>query len=133
MKKLSKKALNKSFAPEFLNRIDEVITFDKLDRPAIRRIVKLELVELVKRVELLGYKLALSDEVESFIADPGFDLQYGARPLRRAIQTYLEDGLSELLINKEPQPGSMLAVKVDEADKDKLAFEALPVEAKAEV
>ncbi len=127
------KALNKSFAPEFLNRIDEVITFDKLDRPAIRRIVKLELVELVKRVELLGYKLALSDEVESFIADHGFDLQYGARPLRRAIQTYLEDGLSELLINKEPQPGSMLAVKVDEADKDKLAFEALSVEAKAEV
>lgn len=128
-----RKALNKSFAPEFLNRIDEVITFDKLDRPAIRRIVKLELVELVKRVELLGYKLELSEEVESFIADHGFDLQYGARPLRRAIQTYLEDGLSELLINKEPQPGSTLVVKVDEANKDKLTFESQPVEAKAEV
>ncbi len=127
------KALNKSFAPEFLNRIDEVITFDKLDRLAIRSIVKLELVELIKRVELLGYKLVLSDEIESFIADHGFDLQYGARPLRRAIQTYLEDGLSELLINKEPQPGSVLVVKVDEANKDKLVFERQSVEAEAEV
>lgn len=87
------KALNKSFAPEFLNRIDEIITFDQLDRPAIRRIVDLELAQLMKRVENLGYKLEVTDEVKDFISDHGFDIQFGARPLRRAIQTYLEDGI----------------------------------------
>ena len=88
------KALNKSFAPEFLNRIDEIITFDQLDRPAIRRIVDLELAQLMKRVENLGYKLEVTDEVKDFISDHGFDIQFGARPLRRANQTYLEDGIS---------------------------------------
>ncbi len=120
------KALNKSFAPEFLNRIDEIITFDQLDRPAIRRIVDLELAQLMKRVENLGYKLEVTDEVKDFISDHGFDIQFGARPLRRAIQTYLEDGISELLINDSPVTGSILKAAISPAPKDKLAFTVLP-------
>lgn len=120
------KALNKSFAPEFLNRIDEIITFDQLDRPAIRRIVDLELAQLMKRVENLGYKLEITDEVKDFISDHGFDIQFGARPLRRAIQTYLEDGISELLINDSPVTGSILKAAISPAQKDKLAFTVLP-------
>lgn len=120
------KALNKSFAPEFLNRIDEIITFDQLDRPAIRRIVDLELAQLMKRVENLGYKLELTDEVKDFISDHGFDIQFGARPLRRAIQTYLEDGLSELLINDSPVTGSILKAAISPELKDKLDFTVLP-------
>lgn len=120
------KALNKSFAPEFLNRIDEIITFDQLDRPAIRRIVDLELAQLMKRVENLGYKLEVTDEVKDFISDHGFDIQFGARPLRRAIQTYLEDGISGLLINDSPVTGSILKAAISPAQKDKLAFTVLP-------
>lgn len=120
------KALNKSFTPEFLNRIDEIITFDQLDRPAIRRIVDLELAQLMKRVENLGYKLEVTDEVKDFISDHGFDIQFGARPLRRAIQTYLEDGISELLINDSPVTGSILKAAISPAQKDKLAFTVLP-------
>ncbi|MCL1607715.1 MULTISPECIES: ATP-dependent Clp protease ATP-binding subunit [Mediterranea] len=120
------KALNKSFAPEFLNRIDEIITFDQLDRPAIRRIVDLELAQLMKRVENLGYKLEVTDEVKDFISDHGFDIQFGARPLRRAIQTYLEDGISELFINDSPVTGSILKAAISPAQKDKLAFTVLP-------
>ena len=120
------KALNKSFAPEFLNRIDGIITFDQLDRPAIRRIVDLELAQLMKRVENLGYKLEVTDEVKDFISDHGFDIQFGARPLRRAIQTYLEDGISELLINDSPVTGSILKAAISPAQKDKLAFTVLP-------
>lgn len=120
------KALNKSFAPEFLNRIDEIITFDQLDRPAIRRIVDLELAQLMKRVENLGYKLEVTDEVKDFISDHGFDIQFGARPLRRAIQTYLEDGISELLINDSPVTGSILKAAISPAQKDKLVFTVLP-------
>ena len=127
------KALNKSFAPEFLNRIDEIITFDSLDRPAIRRIVKLELARLVKRVENMGYSLDMSEEVEAFVADHGFDLQFGARPLRRAIQTYLEDGLSELLVNESPAPGSTLTIKTDAANKDKLSFASIPADVPSQV
>ena len=127
------KALNKSFAPEFLNRIDEIITFDSLDRPAIRRIVKLELARLVKRVENMGYSLDMSEEVEAFVADHGFDLQFGARPLRRAIQTYLEDGLSELLVNESPAPGSTLTVKTDAANKDKLSFASIPADVPSQI
>ncbi len=118
------KALNKSFAPEFLNRVDEIITFDQLDRDAIRAIVEIELQGLLKRVDGLGYKLVMADDVKDFIADHGTDLQYGARPLRRAIQTYMEDGISELLINSEVEPGATIHVKIDENDKDKLSFTA---------
>ena len=119
------KALNKVFSPEFLNRIDEIITFDSLDRDAICQIVKLELKELVKRLETIGYKMDISEEVAMFIADHGCDLQFGARPLRRAIQTYMEDGLSEMLINESPLHGSRIIVKIDPDDKNKLQFSVI--------
>ena len=125
-RRIIQNALNKSFAPEFLNRIDEIITFDQLDRPAIRRIVDLELAQLMKRVENLGFKLEVTDEVKDFISDHGFDIQFGARPLRRAILTYLEDGISELLINDSPVTGSILKAAISPAQKDKLAFTVLP-------
>lgn len=93
------KALNKHFSPEFLNRVDEIITFDQLDKPAIRRIVDIELQSLYKRVEGLGYHLELTDAACDLLADKGYDVQFGARPLKRAIQTYVEDLLSELLVD----------------------------------
>ena len=93
------KALNKHFSPEFLNRVDEIITFDQLDKPAIRRIVDIELQSLFKRVEGLGYHLELTDAACDLLADKGYDVQFGARPLKRAVQTYVEDLLSELLVD----------------------------------
>ena len=93
------KALNKHFSPEFLNRVDEIITFDQLDKSAIRRIVDIELQSLLTRVEGLGYHLELTDAACDLLADKGYDVQFGARPLKRAIQTYVEDLLSELLVD----------------------------------
>ena len=92
------KALNKSFAPEFINRIDEIITFDQLSLEAITKIIDIELKGLYERIESIGYKLIIDDEAKRFVAEKGYDVQFGARPLKRAIQTYLEDGLSELII-----------------------------------
>ncbi len=94
------KALSKSFAPEFLNRVDEVITFDQLSLEAIIKIVDLELKGLYERIDSIGYTLKISDEAKKFIASKGYDIQYGARPLKRAIQSYLEDPLSELIISE---------------------------------
>ena len=93
------KALNKSFAPEFINRVDEIITFDQLSLEAITKIIDIELKGLYDRIEAIGYKLVIDDKAKEFIAGKGYDVQYGARPLKRAIQTYLEDGLSELIIS----------------------------------
>jgi ATP-dependent Clp protease ATP-binding subunit ClpC len=114
------KALNKSFSPEFINRIDEIITFDLLSEEAIHTIVNLEVEKLVKRVEQMGFRLSLGEGVTDFIATKGFDLQFGARPLRRAVQTYLEDEIAELLVNEEKQSGVIkVALK---ADGSKLEF-----------
>ncbi len=93
-----RKALNKHFQPEFLNRIDDIIMFDQLNRSAINRIIDLELKGLYERVAGMGYTLRLSDEAKDFIADKGYDVQYGARPLKRAIQRYAEDPLADLLL-----------------------------------
>lgn len=107
------KALNKSFAPEFLNRIDEIITFDPLSKEAIVRIVDIELKALCSRVNSIGYGLAVEDSVRNFIADKGYDVQYGARPLKRAIQTYLEDGLSELIVSGKVEIGQTIRALLD--------------------
>lgn len=113
------KALNKSFAPEFLNRIDEIITFDQLSLDAIKKIVDIELKGLYNRIESIGYKLVVDDDAKSFIAEKGYDVQFGARPLKRAIQTYLEDELSELIISSKLQAGDNITVSVSE-NKEKL-------------
>ena len=104
------KALNKHFSPEFLNRVDEIITFDQLDKPAIRRIVSIELGGLYKRMETLGYQLELTEEACDLLADKGYDVQFGARPLKRAIQTYVEDLLSELLVDGTIPAGTTIRI-----------------------
>ncbi len=115
------KALNKQFAPEFLNRIDEIITFDQLSQEAILQIVDLEIEALKKRIEGIGYKLVIDDEVKQFLGKHGYDVQFGARPLKRAIQNYLEDELSELIINESIPEGATITVKYN-SEADKLNF-----------
>ena len=113
------KALNKSFAPEFLNRIDEIITFDQLSLEAIVQIVEIEIKVLSDRVEKIGYKITLDDEAKHFIATKGYDVQFGARPLKRAIQTYLEDAISEKVLTDAVQAGAAFTVTLNAA-KDAL-------------
>ncbi|MCR4765009.1 MAG: ATP-dependent Clp protease ATP-binding subunit [Bacteroidaceae bacterium] len=115
------KALNKQFAPEFLNRIDEIITFDQLSQEAIMQIVDLELSILYKRIESIGYKLVIDDEVKQYLGKHGYDVQFGARPLKRAIQNYLEDELSELIVNENILEGATITVQYDK-QTDKLTF-----------
>ena len=115
------KALNKTFAPEFLNRLDEIITFDQLSLDAITKIVDIELKGLYERVEAIGYKLVVENDAKKFLASKGYDVQFGARPLKRAIQNYLEDGLSELIVAAELQPGDMVNVSVDK-EKNELSI-----------
>lgn len=104
------KALSKQFSPEFLNRLDEIITFDQLDLDAIKKIVDIELAGLSKRIEAIGYKLEVSDETKMRIAEKGYDVQFGARPLKRAIQTYIEDDISERIINNEVNYGDVIRI-----------------------
>ena len=108
------KALNKQFSPEFLNRVDEIITFDQLELASILQIVDLELAGLYKRIEALGYHLDVTDEAKRFIAEKGYDKQFGARPLRRSIQTHLEDAISELIVEEELPPGATLKATLDQ-------------------
>lgn len=105
-----RKALNKSFAPEFINRLDEIVTFDQLDIASLEKIIDIELAGLYKRIESCGYHLLLDQEAKRFVAEKGYDVQFGARPLKRSIQNHLEDGLAELIINEEPQTGDTLHV-----------------------
>ena len=117
------KSLSRQFAPEFLNRLDEIITFDQLDLHAIKRIIDLELKDLFKRVEGMGFKIRISDEAKEFVATKGYDVQFGARPLKRAIQNYIEDGLCELLLSDQLKPGDVIYV---EKEGDKLSFNINP-------
>ena len=107
------KALSKQFAPEFLNRLDEIVTFDQLDLEAIKRIVDIELRGLYQRFEALGYKLDISDAAKEFVATKGYDVQFGARPLKRAIQTYIEDLVCERLIDGNLKPGDTIRLDKD--------------------
>ena len=108
------KALNKSFAPEFINRLDEIITFDQLDIEALQKIIDIELKGLYRRMETLGYKLVIDEDAKRFVASKGYDVQFGARPLKRSIQNNLEDGLAELLLKETPQAGDTVHVSMDE-------------------
>lgn len=111
------KALNKSFAPEFINRLDEIITFDQLDMDALTRIIDIELKGLYSRVENIGYKLVIDEDAKKFVATKGYDVQFGARPLKRAIQNNLEDGISELILGSEMTAGDTIKVSYDK-EKD---------------
>ena len=115
------KSLSKQFAPEFLNRLDEIITFDQLDLEAIKKIIDIELKGLYKRIESLGYQLTITDNAKEFVATKGYDVQFGARPLKRAIQNYIEDGVCEKLLSGELHEGDTIAVsKIP--NKDELQF-----------
>ena len=112
------KALNKAFAPEFLNRIDDVVMFDPLDKESIHKIIDIELDGLYKRVNNIGYQLVLTDEAKDFIASKGYDVQFGARPLKRSIQKYLEDEMAEMIIRATVSEGDTIFVDFDkEAQK----------------
>ena len=116
------KALSKQFSPEFLNRLDEIITFDQLDINAIKQIVDIELNGLWKRIGEMGYQVELTDEAKQFVAERGYDVQFGARPLKRAIQNYIEDGIAEMIVNEDLPMGT--TIRIDkEKEKDELKFE----------
>ena len=120
-RQIVQKALSKQFSPEFLNRLDEIITFDQLDLDAIKLIIDVELKGLYKRINDLGYQVELSDEAKQFVAEKGYDVQFGARPLKRAIQTYIEDGISELIVNGDLPPNSTIHINKVEG-KEELSF-----------
>lgn len=131
------KALHKTFAPEFLNRIDDVIMFGSLSKEDINQIIDIELKGLFNRILALGYEINLTDKAKDFIADKGFDTQYGARPLKRAIQKYLEDPMAEVIIQSDLAPGDILLADLD-SEKEEIVIQvkkkdnALP-EAEAEI
>ena len=108
-----RKALNKKFSPEFLNRVDDIIMFNSLSKDNILSIIDIELAKFVRRVEELGFKLEITPAAKLFVADKGYDSQYGARPLNRAIQTHIEDPLSELLLQGDAKQGQTLVIDVD--------------------
>lgn len=107
-------ALKKAFAPEFLNRIDDVIVFNALEKEDINKIIDIELVKLIDRIKNLGYELKLTNKAKDYIAEKGFDKQYGARPLNRAIQKYVEDALAEEIINSKIHEGDTITMDLDE-------------------
>ena len=119
------KSLSKQFAPEFLNRLDEIITFDQLDLVAIKRIIDIELRSLSKRMENLNVKMEITDSAKDFVATKGYDVQFGARPLKRAIQNYIEDGVCDILLGKNDLSG--FTIKIDkEINKSELSFTLMP-------
>ena len=115
------KALSKQFSPEFLNRLDEIITFDQLDLDAIKRIINVELLPLVKRIANLGYTIELTDAAKEFVATKGYDVQFGARPLKRAIQNYIEDGICERILGNDIAIGSTIHID-KHPEKEELTF-----------
>lgn len=116
------KSLSKQFSPEFLNRLDEIITFDQLDLSAIKKIIDIELRGLYKRIEELGYHVQLTDAAKEFVATKGYDVQFGARPLKRAIQTWIEDGLSERILSGKMHQGDIINIE-KVPDKEILSFQ----------
>ena len=113
------KALSKQFSPEFLNRLDEIITFDQLDLDAIKKIIDIELKSLYKRIDQIGYKISLAEDAKEFVASKGYDVQFGARPLKRAIQNYIEDGISDIIVNGNLPLGSVIHITLKD---NELAF-----------
>lgn len=111
-------ALKKTFAPEFLNRIDDVIIFESLEIEDIHKIIEIELKYVFKRVEELGYIVELTEKAKDYIVEKGWDVQFGARPLKRAIQKYLEDPLAEEIIKTKLEPGTRIVVDYDKDTDD---------------
>jgi len=129
-RKVIEDALKKAFAPEFLNRIDDVVVFNALEREDIHKIIDIELVKLYKRIEEMGYHFVLTDSAKDFIAEKGFDKKFGARPLNRAIQKYIEDALAEKIINSEIEEGDKIQMELDN-EKKELVIKILDKEKKS--
>ncbi len=121
-KTIIRNALKKTFSPEFLNRIDDVLIFNALDKTQMHEIIHIVLKKLITRIESMGYNITLSDEAIDFLADKGFDPQFGARPLHRAVQKYLEDPLAEFILSENPEPGSKLKADL-EKEKDTIIIQ----------
>lgn len=124
------KALNRTFSPEFLNRVDEIVMFDQLNKETIKKIIDLELKGLFSRVTSLGYNIELSPEAKDFIAEKGYDVQFGARPLKRAIQRYLEDELADIVLSGEVHEGDTIFMELNETKdgvKAKIVSAATPL------
>ena len=121
------KSLSKQFSPEFLNRLDEIITFNQLDIDAIKRIIDIELRGLFGRVHDMGYEIQITDKAKEFVATKGYDVQFGARPLKRAIQTYIEDGVCELLLGGKLKKGDTISIGKS-PNKEELTFKIIVVE-----
>jgi len=119
-KTVIEKALKRTFAPEFLNRLDDVIIFNPLSKKDIYQIIEITLKEVYKRIEDLGFQIEITKQAKDLIADKGFDPQFGARPLHRAIQKYVEDPLAEELLKAEVKKGDVLYLEIDKKNKDKL-------------
>ena len=115
------KSLSRQFSPEFLNRLDEIVTFDQLDMEAIKQIIDIELHGLFKRFENMGYKMEISDAAKEFVATKGYDVQFGARPLKRAIQNHIEDGVCELVLDRELHSGDTIVIDKKE-EQEELSF-----------
>ena len=109
--------LKKNIRPEFLNRIDDIIMFDQLPKEAIFKIIDLELEGVFERTGKMGYKLQISDEAKNFTAEQGYDIQFGARPLKRSVQKYVEDEVAEQLLNQNAQQGDILLIDYDSDNK----------------
>ncbi|MDR1562813.1 MAG: ATP-dependent Clp protease ATP-binding subunit [Dysgonamonadaceae bacterium] len=122
------KALNKQFSPEFINRVDDIITFDQLDKDAIYKIIDIELSDFLKRIKALGYSLKITEKAKEFVASKGYDVQFGARPLKRAIQKYFEDELAEMIIKSEIQEGDLIKLDLNEEEKRITVTKESPVE-----
>lgn len=123
------KALNKTFSPEFLNRIDDIVTFDQLSRESINKIIDIDMSDFNNRIKELGYTLVLRDEAKGFIADKGYDIQFGARPLKRAIQTYLEDEIAELILTGNLKEGDIIEATLDKETNKIKVVQKSPVNA----
>ena len=114
-------ALKRTFAPEFLNRIDDVVLFNSLEKEDINKIIDIELKHVVERINTLGYEINISKGAKDFVASKGFDSKFGARPLKRAIQKYIEDPLAEKIINIELSLGDKINIKISKP-KNELIF-----------
>ena len=124
------KALNKAFAPEFLNRVDDIVMFDQLSKESIYKIIDLELKGLYMRIKDLGYNLTLTESAKEFIADKGYDVQFGARPLKRALQKYIEDELAEMILRTGVKEGDSVLIDFD-SEQQKIIMNVVKAETAA--
>jgi len=130
-KSVIQNALKRTFSPEFLNRIDDIVIFNSLEKEHIFKIIDITLNDLYKRLDQMKYSIELTEEAKDFVANKGFDPQFGARPLQRAIQKYIEDPLAEFILNESPEEGSTFVVDLDSSDTGET--EELKVHLKSDV